>query len=129
MPRDFSRTERVADFIQRELSVVLQQEMRDPRVHGVNINAVDVSRDLSSAKVYVTFWNSSDDAAASESVEVLNKAAGFLRTQLASSHSMRSTPRLTFYFDASVRTGERMEKLIAEANDDLGEDDQAQQED
>lgn len=115
MPREFNRADRVADFIKRELSVLLQHDVRDPRVKNANVNAVAVSRDMSVAKVYVTFWGAESDDEAADAVKVLNGAAGYLRSQLAAMHSMRSTPRLQFYFDSSVRTGEHMSKLIAEA--------------
>ena len=115
MAREFKRSERVADFIRRELSVILQQSLRDPRVEGVNVNDVAVSSDLSQARIYVTFMNMPDEQQTAEAVEVLNGASGFLRSELASKHSMRSTPKLRFYFDESVRTGDRLSKLIDQA--------------
>lgn len=115
MPREYKRTDRVADFIKRELAILLQQELRDPRVGTANINEVVVSRDMSHAKVYVTFIGieSTDDA--KEPVTVLNGAAGFLRSQLAAKSSMRSTPSLRFYFDESIRSGEYLSRLIDKA--------------
>ena len=97
--------------------------MRDPRASNANVNAVVVTRDLSLAKVYVTFWGDVADDEAEQAVKALNGAAGYLRSCLANTHRMRSTPRLQFYFDASVRTGEKMEKLIAAATADIAPDD------
>ena len=54
MPQEFSRTERVADYLQQELAKLLLHSVRDPRAEFVNITAVDVSRDLRYAKVYYT---------------------------------------------------------------------------
>lgn len=115
MPREFNRSERVADFVRRELSVILQQSLRDPRVSGVNINDVVVTRDLSLAKVYVTFLGLADDESAEPLVGVLNNASGFLRSELSSKSTMRSTPKLRFYFDETARTGDRLSRLIDQA--------------
>ena len=115
MPREFKRNERVADFIRRELALIMQQELSDPRLSGVNINDVEVSRDISQAKVYVTFLSVTEDKQLKEATEALNNAAGFLRSQLAARNSMRSTPKLKFFYDESVRTGEHISRLIDEA--------------
>ena len=115
MPREFKRTDRVADFVKRELAVLLQQELRDPRVGTSVINEVSVSRDFAHAKVYVTFLGVEDAEQAKEPIAVLNGAAGFLRSQLATKSSMRSTPRLHFFVDQSVRTGEYLSNLIDKA--------------
>ena len=115
MPREYKRSDRVADFIKRELSVLLQQELRDPRVGTAIINEVTVSRDIAHAKVYVTFLGVDDAGQAAEPIAVLNGAAGFLRTQMASKSRMRSTPKLHFVFDQSVRAAEYLSNLIYSA--------------
>tara|TARA_S200000501_G_scaffold377698_1_gene437037 strand:+ start:14568 stop:14942 length:375 start_codon:yes stop_codon:yes gene_type:complete len=123
MPKEYSRSERVADFIKREVALLLQRELRDPRVSSANVNAVVVSRDMSTAKIYVTFFDKETAEEAKQAVEVLNGAAGFIRTQVASQHSMRSTPKLRFYFDDSVRQGEHLSNLIDRAIAGSGSDD------
>ena len=123
MPKEYSRSERVADFIKREIALLLQRELRDPRISNVNVNAVVVSRDMLTAKIYVTFFDKETAEEARQAVEVLNGAAGFIRTQLASQHSMRSTPKLRFYFDDSVRQGEHLSNLIDRAIAGSGSDD------
>ena len=55
MPKEYSRSERVADFIKREVALLLQRELRDPRVSNANVNAVVVSRDMSTAKIYLDY--------------------------------------------------------------------------
>jgi ribosome-binding factor A len=117
MAKEYSRTQRVADYIQRELAALIQHEVRDPRVGMVSITGVNVSRDLGHAKIYYTSLDSetSDDAA--ECTEALNRAAGFLRSQLSRDSSMRSVPQLRFYFDTSVGRGRDMENLIRRAAD------------
>jgi ribosome-binding factor A len=123
MPKEYARTQRVADYLQRELAALIQHEVRDPRVGMVSVTGVDVSRDLGHARVYYTVMGieSSEDAA--ESTEALNKAAGFLRGHLSRDSNMRSVPQLRFYFDFSVGRGRDLEDLIqraASADRELG---------
>lgn len=115
MPKEFSRTLRVADQIQRNLARIIQQEVADPRVGMVNINDVDVSPDYANAQVFVTFIDSDDERQAVQSVAALNKAAGFLRGHLARSLNSRTTPRLHFEYDRTAISGQRLSKLIDDA--------------
>lgn len=112
MPKEYSRADRVADAIQRELAQLIRDEMRDPRIGLVNITAVDVSRDMSMAKVYVNFVAPKDDAEATEAIGVFNHAAGFLRTLLSKVLSLRMVPKLRFYYDASGERGQKLSALI-----------------
>ena len=115
MAKEYARTQRVADYLQRELAALIQHEVRDPRVGMVSITGVDVSRDLGHAKVYYTVMGSDSSEDARESTEALNKAAGFLRSQLSRGSNMRSVPQLRFYFDSSVGRGRDLEDLIRRA--------------
>ncbi|MEW5250169.1 30S ribosome-binding factor RbfA [Microbulbifer sp. 2201CG32-9] len=115
MAREFHRAERVADAMRRELSLLIQREVRDPRLGMVNINDVEVSRDLTSAKVFVTLVGEDDAAAIKTSMEVLNKAAGFLRSQLAREIQMRTIPRLQFRYDETSVRGQKLSALIDKA--------------
>jgi ribosome-binding factor A len=115
--KEYARTQRVADHLQRELATLIQQEMRDPRVGMVSITAVDVSRDMGYARVYLTRLGSESSEEAEEAITALNKAAGFLRSQLSRSSTMRSVPQLRFYFDSSVGRGRALEDLIDRATD------------
>jgi ribosome-binding factor A len=116
VPKEFSRGRRVGDHIQRELATLIQQEIKDPRIGMVTISDVKVSRDLAYADVYFTLI-STDMAPTdrAESEEVLNSAAGFLRSQLAKSLSTRTTPRLRFHFDVTIENGARMDQAIQAA--------------
>lgn len=115
MAREFTRSQRVADYLQRELSGIIQREVRDPRVGMVSVTGVDVSRDIGHAKVHYTVLGADSSDEAKESTDVLNKAAGFLRSQLSRDSNMRSVPQLRFYFDNSVGQGRFMEDLIDRA--------------
>lgn len=113
MPKEYSRTQRIADAIQRELSELIRTELRDPRIGLVSITGVEVSRDLAHAKVYVNFVKAAmegDDN--TDAVKALNGAAGFLRSQLARTIELRTTPALRFLYDATSEKGQRLSALI-----------------
>ncbi|MDT8429721.1 MAG: 30S ribosome-binding factor RbfA [Pseudomonadales bacterium] len=124
------RLKRIADQLQRELAMLIQLEVKDPRVGMVSVTGVDVSRDLAYATVYVTVMGAVDAVAADgavaekgsldqleidESLKALNKAAGFLRSQLAKRLSLRTTPRLVFRYDNSISQGQYLSSLIDNA--------------
>jgi ribosome-binding factor A len=113
MPREFSRAARIGDQIQRDLSDLIRQEVKDPRVGPVTITAVEVNRDLSHAKVYIS--SLAEAASTEQSVETLQRASGFLRRQLSRTLKIRSVPQLEFLYDASVERGVRLSRLIDEA--------------
>lgn len=115
MPRDFKRADRVADAVQRSLARLIPMEISDPRLGMVNINTVQVSKDLANAKVYVTFVGQDDAQACKESVEVLNSASSLLRSLMGKDLSMRSIPRVQFYYDESTIRGLEVRKLIENA--------------
>jgi ribosome-binding factor A len=113
MPREFSRTKRVAAQIQRELAQLIQFEIKDPRIGLVTVSGVDVSKDLGHAKIYVTMFNTENSV--EEVLVVLNHAAGFLQHELGRRIKMRVTPQLTFLYDASVERGANLSALINSA--------------
>jgi len=112
VPREFSRAERVAGQMRRELGRLVQQELSDPEVGFVSVSDVEVTRDLAHAKVFVTVF---DPDTAQRSLKALRRAAGFLRRRLAQEMRMRNVPELHFHHDDSVETGQRMDALIDEA--------------
>jgi ribosome-binding factor A len=115
MAREFKRTDRLGDAIQRILAQLIQFEVRDPRIGMVNINDVDVTRDLSIARVFVTFVGKESDEACEEGAQALNKASGFLRSQLAKELDTRITPRLSFVYDKTSVRGQHLSQLIDKA--------------
>ncbi|ROR98641.1 ribosome-binding factor A [Sinobacterium caligoides] len=115
MAKEYSRTQRVADFLRRELAQLIQFEVRDPRVGLVSVTDVEVSRDLSHAKVYVTAVDRDTPEEAKEAVAALNNAQGFLRSAIAKESTMRTVPRLHFVFDASIGRGQHLSALIDKA--------------
>ena len=109
------RTHRIADFIRDEVALILQRQMRDPRVGMVGVNEVKVSRDLSYADIYVSTLEANDQASREALITTLNGAAGWIRTELAKRHTMRTTPKPRFHYDEAAHRGPRLEKLIQEA--------------
>ena len=115
MAKEYSRTQRVADQVQKELAQLIQLEMKDPRLGMVTVSAVKVSRDMSFADVYVSFLGVDEQENIDQSLQVLNQAAGFLRSQLARAIKLRFTPQLRFFYDNSLRRGAYLSSLIDEA--------------
>lgn len=95
--------------------MLLQREIKDPRVGMVTINSVNVSKDLAFADVYVTFMGVDDNQDVKESLQVLDHAGGFLRSLLAKSIQLRIMPRLRFHYDHTIVDGPRMSRLIDQA--------------
>jgi len=110
MVQEFSRTQRVGGQIQRELAQIIQQELRDPRLGLVTISAVEVSKDMSHAKVYITLMNPDQDVEGT--LKVLKKASGFLRRALGKRIVLRVIPELHFVYDESLERGLRVDALL-----------------
>jgi len=122
MPRDFHRSRRIEDQIQRILSEVVRTDVRDPRLHGAIITAVDVSRDLSVAKVYFTALDPEQDG--DELAAAFASAMKFIRGRLAQQLTVRHVPELRFRYDDTMARGEAMDRLIEDAvSSDAGKHD------
>jgi ribosome-binding factor A len=119
MPRDFKRTDRIADQIQRDLADLIRSNLKDPRLGLVTVNDVRVARDMGYADVYITLLSVDDLKPDSpeiiQTVKILNGAAGFLRTELGKIIRLRTIPKLRFFFDETVRQGRQMDSLIQKA--------------
>src|SRR5690606_14710295 len=115
MARVSNRLDKINDLLKRELALLVQNELRDPRVGMVSITEVKVSRDLAYADVYVTFMGKHDAAEAEDNLAALASAGGFLRSQLARTVNLRTTPRLKFIFDDTITRGQYLSGLIDEA--------------
>ncbi len=115
MSREFKRTDRVAEQLQRELALILQQEIKDPRVGMPTVLAVEITRDLQHAKVFVSFLGKDEPEQVEEALKVLSKAEGFIRSTLAGRVRMRVMPQLHFQHDTSIVRGQEMTSLISKA--------------
>ena len=113
MPKDFSRSQRVAEQIRRDLAELLRLEVKDPRIGFITLTDVEVSADFAHAKVYFT---SMDGAEGLENVLAgLRNASGFLRRELGRRLRIHTLPELHFHYDPSVERGAALSALIDEA--------------
>lgn len=116
MPREFSRSQRMAEQLKRELAEIVRGEIKDPRLGFVSFTEVRMSRDLSHALIYTTVLDSDlDSERQQESIDILNQATGFIRSQVARRVRARIVPTLKFVLDDSVIRGAAMDELISEA--------------
>lgn len=103
-----NRSPRTAELIQRKLAQIVQQEIRDPRLGFVTITGVEVSRDMSNAKIYFTILT--DNHVQAE--KILNNASSYLRAAIGRTLETRIVPQLHFIYDASLENGRRIDQLI-----------------
>ncbi len=115
MPREFTRNVRVASQIQRELAELLRADAKDPRLGMVTVSDVEVTRDLSLAKVYVSFLGAKQDVR--NSLALLAEKAPLLRHQLGGLIRIRAIPELRFVYDESVERGFHMDALLESLKD------------
>ena len=104
------KIERLNNLFLAELSKIIFKEIKNPIIKTVNLTAVEITNDLSFAKVYFTCMNEDKDKVLAE----LNEAKGFLRTKLANTIDIRHTPELVFEYDNSIDYGMNIEKIINE---------------
>ena len=119
MPREFSRSQRLAEQLRRELAEIVRDEVKDPRVGFISFTEVRLSRDLGHAVIYCTVFHSQENTPEKqqESISILNHAAGFIRKEVAHRIHARIVPTLKFVLDESVTRGEAMDELISKAID------------
>jgi ribosome-binding factor A len=113
MPREFSRNQRLGAQIQRTLSELIRFETKDPGLGDVSLTVVELSKDLSVAKIYFSLLNPDDDP--QPALEGLERASGFLRRRLGNELTVRHVPELRFVHDDSIAHGVEMSKLIQNA--------------
>lgn len=112
MPNDFSRTDRIAEQIKRELAVLIRNHVKDPRVGMVAILDVKVTKDLAQAKIY---FDTLDADSHQECEKGLNRAAGFLRRELGRAVKLRATPSLQFIYDDTELKANKLSHIIDQA--------------
>jgi len=111
MAREFGRSARVSAQLQKELALVLQQNIKDPRLGFITVNEVDVARDMAVAKIYITVLNATEQQR-QENIKCLNKAAAYIRVEVGKRMRMRSIPELRFFYDDSFEKGIRVAELL-----------------
>ncbi len=108
------RVGRVGEQIKKELSQILQTELKDPRIGFITVTGVDVTNDLSQARVYLSVLGR--DEQKEETLKALAKGQGFIRSELGRRIRLRHTPELIFKFDTSIEYGSHIEKLLQQIN-------------
>mgnify|MGYP000471332440 CR=1 FL=1 len=116
MQRDFSRTDRVAQQVQQEIAMILQRDFKDPRVGWVTVSSVEVTKDLAYVTVFVTLLGQEDqEEKVKETIEILNNAKGFFRSEIGKRMRLRIVPEVKFAYDDSLVTGIEMSRKVDEA--------------
>ena len=110
MAREFSRTDRIGSQMQRDLAVLVRDELNDPRLGMITIHEVRVVRDLSYAKVFFTVMGGTLDRRQTQ--RLLNEAGPFFRHELGRRMKIRTLPELHFVYDESIERGEQLSALI-----------------
>ncbi|STO54058.1 30s ribosome binding factor [Canicola haemoglobinophilus] len=112
MAREFKRSDRVAQALQKEVAIILQREVKDPRIGMVTVSDVEVSSDLAYAKVFVTFLFDHDKNLIEQGMKGLKKANPYIRSLLGKAMRLRIVPELHFIYDQSLVEGMRMSNLV-----------------
>ena len=110
------RSNRVAEQMKKEIGDIIGRKIKDPRVGFVTVTDVDVTGDLQQATVYITSLGSERERA--ETLKALEKAAGFIRSEVGSRIRLRRTPEISFAFDASVEYGNKIDQLLRSLHED-----------
>lgn len=111
----------MAETIHKEISSLLIKGLKDPRIGFITITSVDVTSDLSIAKVYYTLMASQGDR--NETQAGLNSSASYVRQQIGKFLRLRHIPEIRFIYDESVEYGQHIEKLLSEVKPDTQQDD------
>lgn len=116
--KGFSRSDRIAEQIQRELAELLRKGLKDPRIGWVTVTAVEVTRDYSHAKVFYTVMQADKRELTQE---ILDSSAGYLRNELGRAIRLFSMPQLHFVYDESIERGVHMTRLLNQVAEDDAE--------
>lgn len=109
------RTGRVGEQIKKELTSILQTDFKDPRVGFLTITGVEVTNDLSQAKIYLSVFGG--DEQKESTLKALASGTGFIRKELGKRIRLRIVPELIFKFDSSIEYGSRIDSLLIQLNE------------
>ena len=112
------RVGRVGEQIKKELSQLIQTELKDPRIGFITVTGVELTNDLSQARVFLSVLGT--DEQKEETLKALARGTGFLRSELGKRIRFRHTPELLFKFDNSIEYGSRIESLLNNINSGNG---------
>jgi len=107
----YKRSQRVSDLLRREIADIIIHRLKDPRISFVTVTGVDVTDDIKIARVYVSIFHDEDRKT---TLEILNSAKSFIRSELSKRLRMKFIPNVEFKLDTSIEYGNRIEKLFKE---------------
>ncbi len=120
MAKNTNRMNKVNEELKKEISIVINQELKDPQITGlISVTKVDTTPDLKFARVYVSMINAKSNKG---NLSRLKKCSGFIRSMIAKKVNLRITPELVFLFDESIEYGSRIDSILAEITKDLKKD-------
>jgi ribosome-binding factor A len=116
------RPNRLSETLKEEISQLILVELKDPRIGFVTVTSVEVANDLAHAKVYISVLGTEDEV--KTSLDTLNHAAGFLRTEIGKRIRLRHVPTIVFVYDPSIQHGAHIAKLLRDVgvSEDSGKD-------
>ena len=118
------RIEKLQELIKQEMSKMLLNDLKDPRIGFVTVTGVEMTGDLREAKIFVSVMG--DAQQVKNSLEGLNSALGFVRREIGKRIRLRFTPEISFALDTSLDYGDHIQKLLLQVEGDLGNADNAQ---
>ena len=125
MRKNSIKNTRINGEVQKELSNIIHNEIKDPRIHPMtSVVSVEVAPDLKSCKAYISVLG--EEEAQKETLEGLKNAAPYIRRQLAHSVNLRNTPEIFFILDQSIEYGVQMTRLIDEVVKDLEDENESE---
>ncbi|MDF2946022.1 MAG: ribosome-binding factor [Bacillales bacterium] len=110
------RPTRIGEQMKKELTEIISRKLKDPRIGFVTVTDVDVTGDLSIAKVYITVLG--NDEQKQDTLRGLEKAKGFIRSEIGQRIRMRKTPEILFEFDSAIEYGNKIDSLLRDLNQD-----------
>jgi ribosome-binding factor A len=108
------KTDKIGSSFVKEISRILQTDIKDPKIKFVTLTGCEVTNDLSFAKVYVTILN---DKFKDETLLALNKAANYIEIELSKRVDIRKMPQISFLYDESIEYGKKIEEKLKEINE------------
>ena len=108
------RLEKVQELIKQEVSNIILNNLKNPQIKNTTVTAVELTNDLRSAKIYVSFYGNEQDK--EQSFIGLQKSLGFIRKEIGSRIRLRFTPELSFHIDKSLEYSEHIQKLLAKVS-------------
>lgn len=110
------RANRLAETLKEEISAMIREDLKDPRIGFVTVTSVEVADDLGHAKVFVSVLG--DEQAGKDSIEALKRAAGFIRSEIGKRIRLRHVPEIVFKYDTSIEYGAHIAQLLHQVKSD-----------